>query len=126
MILIVVSLQACGGSSSPHYDNYPNSKESLSQYNGKWELFQIGNKAGTSETFRLTLRGSNSAEIKYWETGPGFDKIIVEGEGDAYLNGNTIIVTIKRGYSKGSAYEFKIRNGVITLANGAPLSKKSY
>ena len=123
LLILPVCLSSCGGGTSSSNENYSGSSESISQYNGKWEVFSPMDKPGSSETFRLTLRGSHSAEIKYWETGFGYDNIIAEGSGEAYLNGNSIIVELTKGQSRGMSFEFKIRNGVITLPDGTSLSK---
>ena len=117
-------LPSCGGGSNSGSSSGGGSSSSLSEYAGKWELFQPGNGPTESATFTLKISSNGNTSITH-NARTGYSNTVLEsGDGYAELNGDVLFVEITSGKSKGTTLRLTARDGRIYTADGQSFSKQ--
>lgn len=129
-LMFMVATASCGGdeNSNGRDDNaYSDNREAdLSEYVGKWVIFEPGDLPGESATFTLNI--SRNGDVKILLTAcPGMgqrDVVLVEGSGKAQLDGTRLYVDLTKGKSRGNSYQFVAKNKTIYTSDGQTFYRK--
>ena len=125
IMVMAAGFTSCGSSESNSGNEYQDSSsESLAQYAGKWELFQVGNGPGESATFTLTIRSNGSASISHVAHVGYSDTWLESGDGHAQLNGDVLYVEITSGKSAGATLNLIAKGGRIYTADGESFQRQ--
>ena len=123
---MAILLPSCGGRSDSGSGSAStsSSSSSLSQYAGKWELFQVGASPSESATFTLKISSNGNASISHYARTGYTDTCLESGDGYAELNGDVLFVEITSGKSKGTTLRLVARGGRIYTPDGEAFTKK--
>ena len=122
-LLLTTGLTSCGGDDSSNSGNSSYSSDcgsNLSEYAGKWQIFEPGDLPGESATLTLTISRNGDAKILLTIC-PGMgqnDIVIDEGSGSAQLSGTRLYVELTKGKSRGNTYNFVATDGHIYTSDG--------
>ena len=128
-LMLLTSLSSCGGedsSNGAHSSYSSGSGSDLSEYAGKWQIFEPGDLPGESATLTLTISRNGDAKILLTAC-PGMgqnDIVLDEGSGTARLNGTSLYVELTKGKSRGNAYNFVATDGHIYTSQGQTFSRR--
>lgn len=127
MSLAAIIVPACGGDSGSGGSNSNSSSSaSLSQYAGKWELFQVGDNPTESATFTIKISSSGKASISYYARVGYSDTCLESGDGYAELNGDVLYIEITSGKSRGKTLTLKARGDNLYTADGQSFTKRLF
>lgn len=125
IMVMAVGFTSCGSSESNRSsESEESSSESLTQYAGKWELFQVGNSPSESATFTLTIRSNGDASISHVARTGYSDTWLESGDGYAQLNGDVLFVEITSGKSAGTTLRLVAKGGRIYTADGESFQRR--
>ena len=130
MAMVTIVLPACGGSSeseSGDYDETDTSSESLSDYAGKWVLFEVGDEPTESASCTLKISASGNVSINYSASKLGYGDVCMEdGDGYAELSGDELYIRITSGKSNGKVFRVYAKGGRIYSHDGREFQKKMF
>lgn len=126
LVMAMFCLPSCGGGANgSSRKGDVTSSESLSDYVGKWELFQVGDTPTESVTFILKITSGGGASISCYESKLGQGNTwLISGDGYVELNGENLYVELTSGDSKGYSLNLIARDGRIYTTGGESFSKK--